>query len=142
MNTRFYNMTTQQKISDAIKIAEGLLAYNSKMLIEISKKDDFKFNSGKGSEVALALHTERSLVKVFTYKPFYRWSAAIGYFDGESIHVNIRKLPAMDAVDVASNLLHEYSHMAGFSHGNNYPSEYKNNFSVPYFISSNFLKWI
>lgn len=59
MLKRFYKMTTQQKISDAILIAEKLLEYNSKMLIEISKKDDFKYESGKGVEVALALYAER-----------------------------------------------------------------------------------
>lgn len=142
MSTRFSNMTTQQKISDAIKIAESLLAYNSKMLIEISKKDDFKYNSGKGVEVALELHTERSLVKVFTYKSKLPWSKAIGYSDGKAIYVNIRKLPEMSVVDVASNLCHEYAHYCGFSHGNNFPSEEKNRSSVPYFISNGVSRWI
>ena len=140
--TRFSNMTTQQKISDAIKIAEKLLEYNSKMLIEISKKDDFEFNSGKGVEVALALHAERSLVKVFTYKPKLPWSKAIGYSDGKAIYVNIRKLPDMSVVDVASNLIHEYAHYCGFSHGNNYKTQDKVLYSVPYYLSENIKNWL
>jgi urease accessory protein UreE len=142
MNTRFYNMTTQQKISDAIVIAEKLLEYNSAMLIEISKKDDFKYNSGKGVEVALALHAERSLVKVFTYKPKWVFSKAIGYSDGKAIYVNLRKLPEMSVIDVASNLLHEMAHHAGFNHSNNYKTQDKVLYSVPYYLSENISKWM
>lgn len=142
MTKRFYNMTTQQKISDAILIAEKLLGYNSKMLIEISKKDDFKYNSGKGVEVALTLHSERSLVKVYTYKPFNPWTSAIGYSDGKAIYVNIRKLPNMSVIDVASNLTHEYSHYCGFSHSSNYKTQDKVLFSVPYYLSENIRRWL
>ena len=142
MSLRFENMTTQSKISAAIEIADRLLNTNSKMLEEIAFKNDFKYNSGLGVKVANALYGVRPAIKVFTYKPFYRWSAAIGYFDGESIHVNIRKLPDMSVVDVAANLLHEYAHYCGFSHGNNFPSEEKNRSSVPYFISNGVSRWL
>ena len=139
---RFQNQTNQQKISDAIKIAESLLAHYSKMLIEISNKNDFKYNSGKGVEVALALHAERSLVKVFTYKSKLPWSKSIGYSDGKAIYVNIRKLPEMSVVDVAANLLHEYSHAAGFHHSSNYKTAEKCKYSVPYYISENIKRWL
>lgn len=139
---RFTNMTTQQKISDAILIAEKLLEYNSKMLIEISKKNDFKYNSGKGVEVALALHSERSLVKVYTYKPFNPWTSAIGYSDGKNVYVNVRKLPGLSLVDLVGNICHEYCHVSGFAHGSNYKTKEKCLFSVPYFVSENISKWI
>jgi hypothetical protein len=139
---RFDNTTAQQKISDAILIAESLLTYNSKMLIEISKKDDFKYSSGKGVEVALALYAERSLVKVFTYKPKWVFSKAIGYSDGKAIYVNIRKLPERSVVDVAANLLHEYAHHCGFGHDNNFKTQEKVLFSVPYYLSENIENWL
>jgi hypothetical protein len=139
---RFINMTFHATIDEAIKIAESLLSYNSKMLLEISKKNDFKYDSGNGVEVALSLHTERAPVSVFTYKTFNPWSSVIGYSDAKSIFINVRKLPSMGVVDVASNLLHEYSHHAGFSHGSNYKTQDKELYSVPYYLSENILKWL
>ncbi len=139
---RFLNMTTQPKIDEAIGIAESLLVYNSKMLVEISKKNDFKYESGSGLEVSLSLYASRPLVQVFTYKPKWIFSKAIGYSDGVAVYVNIRKLPSMSVGDVASNLLHEYAHHAGFGHGNNYKTKEKTLYSVPYFISENIQKWI
>lgn len=139
---RFQNMTTSTKIDAAIEIAERLLSVGSKMLTEISTKNDFKYNSGTGLDIAVDLRITREPVKVFTYKSFNPWSAAIGYFDGKAIHINIRKLPNMDAIDVARNLCHEYSHYCGFGHGNNYKTKEKTLYSVPYFISENLQKWI
>jgi hypothetical protein len=139
---RFENRTNQSKINAAIEIAEKLLNIDSKMLGEIAFKNDFKYNSGVGFVVANALIKERPLIPVFTYKSFNPWSAAIGYFDGKAIYVNIRKLPSMDAIDVAKNLCHEYSHYCGFGHGNNYKTKEKTLYSVPYFISENLQKWI
>lgn len=139
---RFQNQTNQSKISDAIVIAESLLVYNSKMLVDVSKKNDFKFESGKGVEVSLALYASQSIVNVYTYKPFNRWTSAIGYSDGKDIFVNIRKLPERSVLDVAANLLHEFAHHAGFKHGNNFKTQEKVDFSVPYYLSENILKWI
>jgi hypothetical protein len=135
-------MTTQAKISEAILIAEKLLDVNSPMMNEIRLKNDFKYNSGKGVDIFLNLLKERPLVKVFTYKPWYAYSKAIGYSDGVSIHINIRKLPSMDVLDVVGNLVHEYCHVASYNHANNYKTEEKVKFSVPYFCSENIKRWI
>ena len=139
---RFKNCTLDPKIAEAIKTAELLLTDISPMINDIRYKNDFKFNSGSGAQVAANLLLMQAPVKVFTYKPFNPWSSAIGYFDGESIHVNLRRLPSMSKVDVTANLLHEYAHYCGLTHGNNYKTQEKCLYSVPYYISENISSWI
>lgn len=139
---RFDNRTNQTSIDLAIQYALNLLNPNSKMILELTNKNDFKFNSGTGQEVVAKLLEMREPIKIFTYKPMNPWTKAIGYFDGESIHINLRKLPSMTAKDVVANLLHEYSHYCGFTHGNNFYTTEKSKFSVPYFISDNIGKWL
>jgi hypothetical protein len=136
MKKRFTNTTTQAKIYEAVLIAEKLLDASSPMMYEIRLKNDFKYDSGKGADIFLNLLKERPLIKVFTYKPWNRFSKAIGYSDGVSIHINIRKLPSMDVLDVVGNLVHEMCHVAGYSHGNNFKTEEKCISSVPYWCST------
>lgn len=139
---RFSNQTLDNRITTAINVAEGLLSFKSPMMEEIKLKNDFKYNSGTGEKVFLELYKDHSIVNVYTYKPFYRWSKVIGYSDGKSVFINIRKLPNLSLNDIIGNLIHEYSHHCGFSHGSNTPSEEKNKFSVPYFLSSNLERWL
>jgi len=143
MKSRFSNMTTQQKISDAIKIAESLLAYNSKMLIEISKKDDFRYDSGSGLQVFNKINSCEVSAPVFTYKPKWVFTKALGYSDKTGIYLNLRKLSSLDSASLVGLLCHEWLHFGPkFSHGNNKPSEFKNTHSVNYFVSSNIETWL
>jgi hypothetical protein len=139
---RFQNLTNQQKISDAILIAENLLSFKSNMMTEIKLKNDFKYGSGTGENVFQELYKDHPIVNIYTYRSFNPWSAAIGYSDGKAIYTNVRKLPSMSVVDVVGNILHEYAHYCGFSHGNNYKTEEKCLYSVPYYLSENIEKWI
>lgn len=139
---RFDNRTIDAKIDIACFEASKLLTAMSKMMLEIEDKNDFKYESGKGQEVYKNLLITRQPIKVFTYRPFNPWTSAIGYFDGESIHINIRKLPLMSIVDITANLLHEYAHYCGYSHGNNYKTKEKCLYSVPYWISENIGRWL
>ena len=139
---RFKNNTLNKEISLAIKIAESLLNPNSPMIKELLKKDDFKFNSGSGSEVVLRLLAQREVINVFTYRSKLPWSKALGYFDGKAIYINVRKLPGLDLIELASLILHEYAHYCGMNHGNNFKTQEKALFSVPYFISENVHRWI
>lgn len=139
---RFENRTIQPEIAQAIEIAERLLLSMSKMMIELEDKNDWKYNSGQGKDVVINLQLRQAPLKVFTYKPINPWSSAIGYFDGFSMHINTRKLPFMSVKDIAANLLHEYCHYAGFTHGNNYKTKDKCLYSVPYYVSENIDKWI
>jgi hypothetical protein len=139
---RFYVNVINDKIKSAALDAEKLLNSDSKMMKEIKLKNDFKYNSGLGEEIYDKFASTTKVVPVFTYRPKWIFSKAIGYFDGESIHINTRKLPDLSHADIVGLLCHEYSHAVGYSHGNNFPSEEKSKFSVPYFISDNVEKWL
>lgn len=143
---RFRNNVIDKKVAEAIKDAERLLTFGSTMLAEVHNKNDWKYESGNGFGIVIELMLAREPVNVFTYRPFNPWTSAIGYFDGKAIHINSRKLPRMSHVDIVSNLLHEFSHYCGFSHGTgptrNYKTKEKCLCSVPYFISENTGRWL
>jgi hypothetical protein len=139
---RFVNNTLYSKINDAIKSAEKLLQGHSLMMEEIRVKNDFKFNSGSGREVYLRLLPAREPIDIFTYRSANPWSRAVGFFDGKAIHINTRKICSLDHYDLVGLLLHEFSHYAGFNHGNNYKTQEKMLYSLPYFISSNVKRWL
>jgi hypothetical protein len=133
-------MTLSKEIDAAIVLAETLLTSGSSLMNAIKAKQDFKYNSNSGEFVHWELVKPGEPLKVFTYSPKWRWSSAIGYFDGRATHLNLRKLPVMSVQDIASNLCHEYCHGRGFNHGTgataNYKTEEKVKFSVPYFVSA------
>jgi hypothetical protein len=138
---RFKNLTYKGAVDAAIADATRLLKFDSKMLNDIFNKRDFKYDSGPSHLIANSLELIREPIDIYTYRPWYP-SRAIGYFDGEAIHLNLRKLPALTHVDLVGNLLHEYAHYCGFHHGNNYKTEEKCLYSVPYFISENVGQWL
>lgn len=141
---RFKNNTIFKEIDTAIAMAESLLQFESILDEHVSLKHDWKYDritSGKSVSNNL-IGTLRNPIHVFTYKPFNPWTKAIGYFDGKAIHVNIRKLPGMTAKEIASNLIHEYAHYCGYTHGNNFKTKEKCLYSVPYFLSSNVERWL
>lgn len=143
---RFDNRTISPEITEAIKIAENLLLPDSKMMLELKFKNDWRYNSGSGEDVFKNLQLRQAPLKVFTYRPVNPWSKAFGYFDGFDMHINLRKLPFMTVKDIVGNLLHEYSHYSGFNHGTgrlaNYYTRDKGLYSVPYYISDNIEKWV
>lgn len=140
----FQNMTNFKEITNAISIAENLLISDSKLYESIFAKNDWKYDKIKsGAEVAYNLvEIQRKPIHVLTYKPWNPWTKAIGYFDGKAIHINTRKLPFMTTVEIAANLVHEYAHYCGYSHGSNFKTGFKCKYSVPYFLSENIEKWI
>jgi hypothetical protein len=142
MNKRFQNNVIDKKVAQAITEAERLLQKESDLILNVTLKNDFKYNSGLGENVAMELLKERPPLPVFTYTPWNPWSRAIGYFDGKAMYLNLRKLPSMSIEEIAANLIHEYSHYAGFRHGSNYKTREKCLYSVPYFLSSNTGKWL
>jgi hypothetical protein len=139
---RFRNCIIDTKINEAVKIANGVLTAGSSLINDISNKDDFKYNSGHGIQVALNLILAREPINVYSYKSINPLTKAIGYFDGEAIWINTRKLDSLNMVDVVGLLLHEYSHYCGYKHGYNFKSEEKCKYSVPYFLSENVKRWI
>jgi hypothetical protein len=142
MITRFTNKTGNNDVTMALITAHVLLTDGSKMINEIRVKNDFKYGSGRGALVASRLLDQRLPIEVFMYRPWNPWTAAVGYFDGEAIHVNSRKVGSFNLVDIVGLLLHEYGHYCGFYHGNNYKTQEKCLFSVNYFMSENVGKWV
>lgn len=140
MNKRFQNNVINKNVADAIRDAEMLLCENSSMLQKIREKDDFEYESGSGEDVYQRLLNHKRLIPVFTYRPWNKWTRSLGVFDGDSIHLNLYKLDSLSHDELVGLLLHEYAHECGFKHGNNWPSEHKNKFSVPYFLSEG--RWL
>jgi hypothetical protein len=139
---RFDNKTLNKEIDAAINIAESLLLHNSKMMVDILSKDDFKYNSGLGIEVHGKIINCKKVAPVFLYKPFNIFSKAVGYSNGKEVYLNSRKLQYFKPEDVIGLLIHEYSHIAGMGHGNNYKTQEKCLYSVPYYLSENIGKWL
>ena len=139
---RFQNNVIDKKVAEAVKDAEALFLPSSLMMQELRLKNDFKYNSGSGEEIYQRVLSHEIALPVFTYKPVWRFTKAIGYFDGKATHINILKLPCMKHEEVVANLCHEKFHQMGWSHGNNYKTKDKVLFSVPYFVSENIKRWL
>lgn len=132
---RFNNLTNDERISLAIVAAEKILSTGSDLYLDIMLKTDWGYNSGSGADIVTRFYISDKVADVKLWSPWNRWTRAIGYFDGKAIHINTRKLPCMSHQDIVGNLCHEYSHLVGFSHGNNYKTQEKCEKSVPYWIS-------
>lgn len=143
---RFINKTGNDIVTSAIFAAEVLLDGDSEMMYDIRKKNDFKYGSGSGQDVYLALYRQRELVNVNFYKTFNPFSSVIGYSNGKELFINERKINYLTLSEVIGNLCHEYAHHAGFNHGKgrtaNYKTEDKLLYSVPYFLSENIKNWV
>lgn len=139
---RFLNLSGKKEIELACTVATGLLHPSSSMMKDLIQKNDWKYNSGSGADVVSKLVAPRPAIEVYTYRPKNPWTSALGYFDGKAIHVNIRKLPYLSAIELIGLKLHEYSHYCGLTHGNNYKTQEKCLHSVPYFISENVSRWL
>lgn len=142
---RFQNMTIHKEIDQAIKLAEKLLEVGSPMYHEIFFKNDWKFDNIKhGSDIAINLcQVQRKPLNIFSFKSRIPWSKSYGYYDGKgSVFINLRKLPFMTTVELTGMLLHEMAHYCSYTHGNNFKTKEKCQFSAPYFISENISKWL
>ena len=139
---RFRNCIINANVAHAIVQVEKLLSEDSQMIKELSQKNDFKFESGSGESVVKKLLAQREPINVYSYRPWNPLTRAIGYYDGKYIHLNIKAIENFDFNDLCGLLLHEYSHYAGFKHGNNFKTEEKCLKSVPYFLSDNVSRWV
>lgn len=141
---RFQNNVLSKKVAAAVIDAEILLdPLFSLMLKEFKNKNDFKYNSGTGDEVYTKIAECNVVAPIFTYRPKWPWSKALGMTQDGAIHLNVYKIEAMSHEDLVGLLVHEYLHVGpGFSHGNNYKTKEKTLFSVNYFASENIGKWL
>ena len=141
---RFENRTLDKGINAVIIKANELLYPNSNMLRELIDKNDFKFKSGDGKDVVNKIVYCKAVAPIFFYKPKNPFTRAMGYSDGKAIYLNSRKFKDFSFNDLVGLICHEYLHMVGFSHGNNYKTAEKCLYSVNYFVSESISqgKWI
>ena len=139
---RFYVNCINDKIKNAAIDAERLLHPESVMVKELLEKNDWKYDSGSGLDVYNKIASCNKIAPVFTYKPKWIFTKALGYSDGKAVFVNLRKLDSFSHQDIIGLLCHEWLHVCGFSHGNDFPSKDKNLYSVNYFVSQNVGKWL
>lgn len=139
---RFRNNIIDSRINDAVKKANDMLQAGSNLIEHISSKEDFKYNSGMGIQIALNLILAREPIDIYVYKSINPFSKALGYFDGESIWINSRKIDSLNSSELIGLLLHEYAHYCGYKHGNNYKTLDKCLYSVPYYLSENVELWV
>lgn len=112
------------------------------MMNEILFKNDFKYDSGTGYQVAKKISECSKVAPVFFYKPKNPFTRAMGYSDGKAIYLNSRKFKDFCFNDLVGLLLHEAAHLYGFSHGSNFKTKEKCEASVPYYLSENVGRWI
>lgn len=140
---RFKNNVINKEVANACVVANELLTEGSLMLEEIRKKNDFAYNSGTGEEVYNKIIKCKTVVPVFTYRPKWFFTKALGMTKNNAIHLNIYALDNMDEKALVGLLCHEWLHAGPkFSHSNNYKTEFKCKHSVNYWVSENVSKWI
>ncbi len=140
---RFTLQAINQNLVKAKEIAESLLTANSKMMTDLAYKSDWAYPPiYSGQALVNLLIQEREPVAITTYRPWYWRSPVIAYHQSGVIHFNDRKFYQLDHISMTGTLLHEYAHYCGLSHGNNYKTNHKVQFSVPYYISENIKLWI
>ncbi len=132
----FINKTGSEKIDRAIEFVDLLLkgCIDPKYFMERILEKQFTYiEYGQGvfkTLIDTRVKAETNPIDILPYKPKWPWSKAIGYSDGKNIYVNMRKIDALTVADYVGNLVHEFCHVAGFSHGDNYKKGKEN--SVPY----------
>lgn len=149
-------MTNHGSISDAIQKVERLLLPESP-LMKAAQEVKWRFGLEKygpyyvsnklawgprGSAYDDESDTHEP-IKIFTYKPAWRFTKAIAMTNGDgAIHFNIYKINKTSLESKVGTILHEYAHLCGFKHGNNYKTKEKCLYSVPYFLSENVKRWL
>lgn len=148
---RFINRTNIEFISDAAKKADSLLDPSSLLINDLYNKNDWRYNSGAGVRVALAMSSGAIKLQIFTYRPKNPFTAAVAHCDYDGIHFNIYKVNKLSMASIIATLLHEAAHDRGFHHIDpgwwgkrraNYKTEEKCLYSVPYYLSENVGKWL
>ena len=135
---RFKNHTTNQKLNIACAMADAMLNIESNLMQAVRQKHDWKYKTNmNGKKVANRL-SQRPLepIPVVLYRPLNPWSKARAMWDGEVISINTRylNLESTTVAKLIGSLCHEWGHVCGFKHGNNYRTKDKEQYSVPYVL--------
>lgn len=135
---RFKNHTTNQNLTIACAMADAMLNPGSKLLKAVTAKNDWKYGTNiTGRQVAVLLAmTPLEPIPVVLYRPLNPWSKMRASWDGEVIAINPRYLAkdSTGVLQIIGSLIHEWGHVCGFKHGNNFRTKDKELYSVPYWI--------
>lgn len=131
------NETGHEKINEAITYFHSEIPKYLKKL-SLSEARSFTYTELTDRSVAIMLDTfinrSNAEIAIRTYRPWYRWSSAIGYTEGSNVlYLNEYKISKFLVADYAGNIGHEICHLAGFGHGSNKITASKK-LSVPYAI--------
>lgn len=143
---RFINNSTNRLLSEYIQDATTLLLPNSVMIADLKNKNDWRYNSGNGLNVAVKLMQAGNAVPVYVV-PKTRNTSAVAYFQNGKTFLYADYVESASQEDIVGTLLHEYAHHQGFNHfsswgTSNYKTQEKCLYSVPYYLSSNVKKWL
>jgi hypothetical protein len=140
-----FSYSEDPKIIKAVEFANDLFAGSHSFYLRIEhKKFDMTEASGKLVSFDLKYVWKAYPIQYKVYKPWWRWSRAIGYFSRKHpyrIHINFYKLRKMTVPQIVGNICHEMVHLADnqnecsiYGHGDNKnPNGVKNN-TAPYWI--------
>jgi hypothetical protein len=127
----FHTEIKTQWVNDLVKYANCVINH-SDFINEIESQKVFEYTEKTGYAVIAALHERRCGLRLYATKnPFSSVIATTYANDREYLYFNTRKNPR-DMKYMVNTAIHECSHLAGFSHGDNSPVGKEN--SVPYFI--------
>ena len=90
-------------------------------------------------DVAERINTAWEGPNVYSYRPRWRYSKAMGYTKGKNIYINEYRLPYMSVANMVRLLIHESAHIAGYTHGGNaihWWNKRKKYASVPYCLGN------
>jgi hypothetical protein len=117
--------TSKQWVNGLTSIAE-CVTKNEAFLKEIGQFPKYDYTTKTPAQVESALRSDKSKMELSTYQaPF--WSKAIAYrnIGDNTIYFNRRKNPRQYA-EMINTVIHEWLHVAGFDHGNNYATGKQN----------------
>lgn len=126
----FSTASKNESLKHSVKIANCVVRSES-FLKELSRFPKYDFTTSTPDEVEQAFRKIKS-IKVATYQTKNPWSKALATTyasDRETVWINSRQLPR-DLPSLVNTLIHEGSHLIGFSHGDNSPVGKQK--SVPY----------
>jgi hypothetical protein len=100
----------------AIEIANDLLMGANSFYLNIEQRKPFDLSNVTAKQVAKSIRQTHIIYEVEykLYRPWYRWSKAIGYYSKKTpnrINANIYKIKKMSVESIVANIVHEFVHL-------------------------------
>lgn len=134
---------SNQSIITAVEVSNKLLSEGN-LYRSIENKVRFDMSTATGEYISKRIKAFRNVpTDVIVYKPWYRWSRAIGYFTPSKPHnINLNYYKQNRPIDsIAATLIHELVHMVdnadaihSYGHGSNSNKGKAN--TAPYWIGN------